>query len=198
MPPLRRAPTPTSCWSSAPTRCVRTAMTKPSARARLYLDAGADMIKMFPRNAEEAKRVPQDLPGVPLVYVTSPGNRRGWAVLTAPEAEAYGYKLIYDSIATTTATAMALKHYFESVVKTAATASRRTRRRSATTSKRRWVSTSFTRSKRKSRSAFLPSRARSTPTRKPTQLAKHGAPPLHAERMGGASARPFLCGINGG
>jgi hypothetical protein len=76
------------------------------------------MIKMFPRNDEEARRVPKDLPGVPLVYVTSPGNRRGWAVLSAPQAESYGYKVIYDSIGTTIATAMALKSYFESVVKT--------------------------------------------------------------------------------
>jgi len=86
-------------------------------RAKLYLDAGADMIKCFPRNDEEAQRVPKDLPGVPLVYVTSPGNRRGWAVLTAPQAEAYGYKVIYDSIATTIATALGLRHYFESVVR---------------------------------------------------------------------------------
>ena len=85
-------------------------------RARLYREAGADMIKMFPRDAEEARRVPKDLPGVPLVYVSSPGNRRGWAVLSAHQLEDFGYKIVYDSVSTTNATAFALKAYFESMV----------------------------------------------------------------------------------
>lgn len=87
-------------------------------RAHIFREAGADMIKMFPRNLEEAKRVPKDLPDIPLVYVTSTGNKRGWAVLSAQQAEGFGYKVLYDAISATNATAKALQQYFETLVRT--------------------------------------------------------------------------------
>src|SRR5437764_1263212 len=45
-------------------------------RARLYAEAGADAVMLFPNTLEEARRAPRDC-GVPLNYVNSPGNRVG-------------------------------------------------------------------------------------------------------------------------
>jgi methylisocitrate lyase len=66
-------------------------------RARMYAEAGADMVKLFPNNAEEARRAPLDLPGVPLVYVNSEGNRLGRAILPVETLEEWGWKLVYDA-----------------------------------------------------------------------------------------------------
>jgi methylisocitrate lyase len=66
-------------------------------RARLYAEAGADMVMLFPNSAEEAARAPRDC-GVPLVYVNSAGNRVGRPVFNTAELEAMGYKAVADAI----------------------------------------------------------------------------------------------------
>jgi methylisocitrate lyase len=71
-------------------------------RARLYAEAGADMVMLFPNTAEEAARAPGDCP-VPLVYVNSSGNRVGRPVYPPSELEQLGYKIAYDAISTTIA-----------------------------------------------------------------------------------------------
>jgi methylisocitrate lyase len=67
-------------------------------RARMYAAAGADMVKLFPNNADEARRTPPDLAGIPLVYVNSEGNRLGRAVLDVRTLDEWGWKLVYDAI----------------------------------------------------------------------------------------------------
>jgi methylisocitrate lyase len=71
-------------------------------RARLYAEAGADMVMLFPNTADEAARAPGDCP-VPLIYVNSSGNRVGRPVYSTHELERLGYKMVYDAISTTIA-----------------------------------------------------------------------------------------------
>src|SRR4051794_17331394 len=71
-------------------------------RARLYAEAGADMVMLFPNTSEEAARAPADCP-VPLVYVNSSGNRVSRPVYPTSELERLGYKIAYDAISTTIA-----------------------------------------------------------------------------------------------
>lgn len=61
-------------------------------RANLYAEAGADLIMLFPNDAEELKRAPKDV-AAPLVYVVSHGNRVGRPVPTFEELEEAGYKV---------------------------------------------------------------------------------------------------------
>jgi methylisocitrate lyase len=68
-------------------------------RARLYAEAGADMVMLFPNTAEEAARAPRDCP-VPLIYVNSSGNRVGRPVYNTQDLERFGYKMDYDAIGT--------------------------------------------------------------------------------------------------
>ena len=68
-------------------------------RARLYAEAGADLVMLFPNTAEEAAHAPGDCP-VPLIYVNSSGNRVGRPVYSTQELERFGYKMDYDAIGT--------------------------------------------------------------------------------------------------
>lgn len=72
-------------------------------RSRLYAEAGADMVMLFPNTADEAARAPGECP-VPLVYVNSSGNRVGRPVYPTAELERLGYKIAYDAISVTIAT----------------------------------------------------------------------------------------------
>jgi methylisocitrate lyase len=71
-------------------------------RARLYAEAGADLVMLFPNTAEEAARAPRECP-VPLVYVNSSGNRVGRPVYPTQELDRLGYKICYDAISVTIA-----------------------------------------------------------------------------------------------
>jgi methylisocitrate lyase len=85
-------------------------------RARLYAEAGADLVMLFPNTAEEAARAPRECP-VPLVYVNSSGNRVGRPVYPSQELEQFGYKINYDAISVTIAsfqaTSALLRHLKE-------------------------------------------------------------------------------------
>jgi 2-methylisocitrate lyase-like PEP mutase family enzyme len=70
-------------------------------RANLYVQAGADMIMIFPNSAEEARRAPGEVKA-PLIYVNSEGNRLGRPILSIQELEAAGYKMVNDAIAAIT------------------------------------------------------------------------------------------------
>jgi methylisocitrate lyase len=87
-------------------------------RARAYLEAGADAILMFPNNEAETIQAPKDLPGVPLVYVNSTGNRFGRGVFPAPQLEQWGWKIVFDAISAINVTAAAMRHYLETLVRT--------------------------------------------------------------------------------
>jgi methylisocitrate lyase len=71
------------------------------ARAAACLEAGADLVMLFPNNDEETRRAPRDLPGARLVYVNSTGNDQGRGVYPAAQLADWGWKVAYDSISTT-------------------------------------------------------------------------------------------------
>lgn len=63
-------------------------------RAKLYSEAGADLIIIFPNDEQEAKQAPRDLPGVELMYVNSTGNRLGRGVFRPSDLETWGWKIV--------------------------------------------------------------------------------------------------------
>lgn len=87
-------------------------------RAREYIRAGAEGILVFPNDEEETKQVPKDLPGIPLVYVNSTGNRFGRGVFTADELAGWGWKIMFDAISCVNATADAMYRYFGTLKRT--------------------------------------------------------------------------------
>jgi len=61
-------------------------------RANLYLEAGADMVMIFPNTLEEARRAPREING-PIAYVNSEGNRFKRPVFSVQEFTDMGYKM---------------------------------------------------------------------------------------------------------
>lgn len=87
-------------------------------RARACVEAGADLIMIFPNDDAETIAARRDVPDVPLVYVNSTGNRFGRGVYTAKQLEAWGYKILYDAISTVNVTAQALLGYYSHLAHT--------------------------------------------------------------------------------
>jgi methylisocitrate lyase len=87
-------------------------------RAREYMQAGAEAIMIFPNNEDETRATPKDLPGVPLVYVNSTGNRFGRGVFAAGQLEAWGWKIVYDAISSVNVTASAMRRYLTTLKNT--------------------------------------------------------------------------------
>jgi methylisocitrate lyase len=67
------------------------------ARVNMAADAGADLGLLFPRNDAEMKKAPKQA-RLPLVYVTSRGNRDGRPVPTAAQLADMGYKAAIDAM----------------------------------------------------------------------------------------------------
>jgi methylisocitrate lyase len=61
-------------------------------RANLYLEAGAEMVMIFPDKEQEARQAPREIKG-PLAYTNSEGNRLRRPLFTWQEFEELGYKL---------------------------------------------------------------------------------------------------------
>lgn len=61
-------------------------------RANLLLEAGAEMVMIFPNSLEEARRAPREIKG-PVAYVNSEGNRLKRPVFSVKEFEDMGYKM---------------------------------------------------------------------------------------------------------
>jgi methylisocitrate lyase len=61
-------------------------------RANLYLEAGAEMVMIFPNSVEEAKQAPKEIKGL-VAYTNSEGNRFGRPVFTNQQFLDMGYKL---------------------------------------------------------------------------------------------------------
>jgi methylisocitrate lyase len=89
-------------------------------RARLYAEAGADLVMLFPNSAEEAARAPGDCP-VPLIYVNSSGNRVGRPVYPTQELDRLGYKICYDAISVTIASFQAVSTMLRTLKETGLT-----------------------------------------------------------------------------
>ena len=61
-------------------------------RANLYLEAGAEMVMIFPDTEKDARRAPREING-PLAYTNSEGNRLRRPLFSFREFEEIGYKL---------------------------------------------------------------------------------------------------------
>jgi len=61
-------------------------------RANLYLEAGAEMVMVFPDKLDEAKRAPKEIHG-PVAYTNSEGNRLRRPLFSVQEFQDLGYKL---------------------------------------------------------------------------------------------------------
>jgi len=85
-------------------------------RVNLYLEAGADVVKVFPNTLEEAKQAPKEANG-PLYYVNSVGNRVGRPVLTRSMAQEFGYRFLSDAVGTLLALTTAVEDYYRSWIK---------------------------------------------------------------------------------
>jgi methylisocitrate lyase len=61
-------------------------------RANLFLEAGAEMVMIFPNTPEEARQAPRDVKGL-LAYTNSEGNRLRRPLFSVQEFQDLGYKL---------------------------------------------------------------------------------------------------------
>lgn len=61
-------------------------------RANLFLEAGAEMVMIFPNTPEEARQAPRDVKGL-LAYTNSEGNRLRRPLFSVQEFQELGYKL---------------------------------------------------------------------------------------------------------
>lgn len=61
-------------------------------RANLYLEAGAEMVMIFPDTEKDARQAPREIKGA-LAYTNSEGNRLRRPLFTIDEFERIGYKL---------------------------------------------------------------------------------------------------------
>ncbi len=61
-------------------------------RANLYLEAGAEMVMIFPNTHEEARQAPKEIKG-PLAYTNSEGNKLRRPLFSVQEFQDIGYKL---------------------------------------------------------------------------------------------------------
>lgn len=84
------------------------------ARANLYLEAGADMVMVFPDADAEARRAPRDIKG-PVAYTNSEGNRLRRPLYSAQEFGELGYKLSTYPTALLCPVTQAMKRVIESL-----------------------------------------------------------------------------------
>ena len=61
-------------------------------RANLYLEAGAEMVMIFPNTHEEARQAPKEIQGL-LAYTNSEGNKLRRPLFSVQEFQEIGYKL---------------------------------------------------------------------------------------------------------
>ena len=89
-------------------------------RANLYLEAGADMVYIFPNNELEARKAPKEIAG-PLVCPVSDGNRFGRPLFSVSELEEMGYKMVAYPSSSIQVAAKAVKEMFETLKQTGRT-----------------------------------------------------------------------------
>jgi methylisocitrate lyase len=89
-------------------------------RANLYLEAGVDMIYVFPNNKEEARQAPKEIAG-PLLYPNSDGHRSGRPCFSIKELEDMGYKMVAYPASSILVAAKAVKEMLETLKETGRT-----------------------------------------------------------------------------
>jgi len=89
-------------------------------RSNLYVEAGADMVMIFPNSREEARLAPREI-NAPLIYVNSEGNRLGRPILSLQELEDMGYKMVNDAISAINVMFRSVQDLFVRLKKTGST-----------------------------------------------------------------------------
>jgi methylisocitrate lyase len=85
-------------------------------RAKLFFEAGADVVKIFPNTLEEAKLAPSEVKG-PLYYIKSIGNRVNRPVLSRDMASEFGYQFLSDAVGSMLTFSKAMKQYYKDWIK---------------------------------------------------------------------------------
>ena len=85
-------------------------------RAKLFFEAGADVVKIFPNTLEEAKLAPSEVKG-PLYYINSIGNRVNRPVLSRDMASEFGYQFLSDAVGSMLTFSKAMKQYYKDWIK---------------------------------------------------------------------------------
>jgi len=100
---------------SARTDAMRThSFAEGVKRANLYLQAGADIVHVFPNNVEEARQAPKEIAG-PVSTLNSVGNLLNRPLFTNREIEEMGYKFVNHGIWATLVAAKAVKEMAEKI-----------------------------------------------------------------------------------
>ncbi len=81
-------------------------------RANLYLEAGADLVSVFPNNYEEARVAPREIAG-PVSILNSEGNLLDRPLIPNRELEEMGYKFVSYAIGAINVAAKAVKEMAE-------------------------------------------------------------------------------------
>ena len=85
-------------------------------RAKLFFEAGADVVKIFPNTLQEAKLAPSEVKG-PLYYINSIGNRVNRPILSRGMASEYGYQFLSDAVGSMLIFSKAMKQYYKDWIK---------------------------------------------------------------------------------
>jgi methylisocitrate lyase len=80
-------------------------------RANLYVQAGADMVMIFPNTEDEARKAPAQV-RAPLIYVNSEGNRLNRPIMGVQDLQGMGYKMVNDAISAITVVFNSVKELF--------------------------------------------------------------------------------------
>lgn len=86
-------------------------------RANLFMEAGCDMIELFPNNLEEARIIGKEITA-PLVYVNITANLKGRPVISWKELEDLGYKMCIDASAVLLSAVTAIKATMQTYLNT--------------------------------------------------------------------------------
>lgn len=84
-------------------------------RARAYVEAGADMMMMFPTDEATARSIPRDVPNIPLVCNNAEGNHVGREIFQIGDLQDWGWKVVNFSATATLAATQAIVEVFDSV-----------------------------------------------------------------------------------
>jgi 2-methylisocitrate lyase-like PEP mutase family enzyme len=83
-------------------------------RANIYLEAGADMVTIFPNTVEEVHQAPKEIHGY-VHYLNSIGNRLRRPIFPVKELEDMGYKAVGFSAILICAAAQQVKHVLSNI-----------------------------------------------------------------------------------
>ena len=86
-------------------------------RGHAFMEAGCDMVELFPSNMEEIVLIGKEMQA-PMVYVNATANLKGRPVLSWKQLEDLGYKMCIDASAVVVSAVDAIRATMETYIKT--------------------------------------------------------------------------------